>query len=151
MATMLQYQIMGTTDERSDCDCCGRSGLKQTVCLVDLESREYVYFGTTCAAKAAKWGVKEVKQAINKAIEDNTKSTEDFVKSHPSMPRLASLREQKRSFWGRFDDEGMALQKTQRQGAEYQTLNAEISELSDIIRRDIAAFMPERFRMHVSF
>lgn len=64
---MNAYTVNGTTDERDACDCCGKSGLKITVCLTDNESGELVWFGTTCAAKAMKITVKEVRERVSAA------------------------------------------------------------------------------------
>lgn len=58
------YTILGTTDEHSECDCCGRTELKSTVALQPTDGGEPVYFGVTCAARALKCGVKEVKSEL---------------------------------------------------------------------------------------
>ncbi len=60
-ATVTRYTFLGTTDEVTACDCCGKSDLKMTVAIMDDERGESLYFGTTCAARALKIGVKEVK------------------------------------------------------------------------------------------
>lgn len=51
------YKVKGITDERTDCDCCGKTNLKCTVALISLdadgnESGDVVYFGRQCAAMA---------------------------------------------------------------------------------------------------
>lgn len=56
---MPKYERLGVTDERTDCDCCGRQNLKATVAMLDRESDEIVYFGRFCAARAEGWGVKQ--------------------------------------------------------------------------------------------
>lgn len=43
-------KILGITDERTTCECCGKEGLKRTV-AIEFAS-EIKYYGTTCAAKA---------------------------------------------------------------------------------------------------
>ena len=43
-------KALGTTDEVTTCDCCGKSGLKLTV-AVQLDCGEVVHYGTTCAAR----------------------------------------------------------------------------------------------------
>jgi hypothetical protein len=66
-ATDRQFRILGTTDSVSSCDCCGKSNLKQTVAVIELDARgdevtgETLHFGTTCAARASRREVKEVR------------------------------------------------------------------------------------------
>jgi len=48
----MTYTILGTCDNVTDCDCCGRSNLKRTVALDD--GHGVTYFGTACASKATK-------------------------------------------------------------------------------------------------
>ena len=48
------YTMMGTTDETTVCDCCGKSNLKKTVILKHNETGAICNFGTTCASKATK-------------------------------------------------------------------------------------------------
>ena len=62
-----RYTIQGITDERDACDCCGKSNLKRTVVLLDTESDTFVFFGTTCAARAMKIAVKAVNAGVNAA------------------------------------------------------------------------------------
>lgn len=72
---MKAYKVLGTTDEVTDCDLCGKPELKGTVVLVPLdvdgnEDGELSYFGTSCAAKAAGWTLKEVRAGIKAAKEE---------------------------------------------------------------------------------
>jgi hypothetical protein len=43
-------KILGITDDRTDCDCCGKSGLKRTVAL-DFDGMVR-FFGVDCAGMA---------------------------------------------------------------------------------------------------
>ncbi len=63
------YQVMGTTDERTTCDCCGKTGLKATVCLRSTETGDDVFYGVVCAARALKTGSKDIKAAAKNADE----------------------------------------------------------------------------------
>jgi hypothetical protein len=60
------YKVLGTTQDVTDCDCCGRVDLKKTVILGILDAdgnvEDVVHFGTTCAAHAARRTNKEIKQ-----------------------------------------------------------------------------------------
>lgn len=66
------YRVIGTTDESTVCDQCGRVELKATVMLLPLDAEgnadgDVNYFGASCAAKAAGWTVREVKAGIKQA------------------------------------------------------------------------------------
>lgn len=50
-STDRRLTFLGTTDEVTTCECCGKQGLKCTV-AVSLESGDALYFGVTCAARA---------------------------------------------------------------------------------------------------
>jgi len=62
------FRILGTSDEVTSCDCCGKVGLKSTVALVELDAdgseSEPLYFGCTCAARAMRREVKEVRREV---------------------------------------------------------------------------------------
>lgn len=69
------YRVTGTTDDVTDCELCGKVELKGTVMLVPLDAEgnddgEVSYFGTSCAAKAAGWTVREVKAGIKRAADE---------------------------------------------------------------------------------
>jgi hypothetical protein len=49
---MTVYRVLGTTDERTTCDCCGRTNLKATVVLVPSDGGPDVFYGSDCAARA---------------------------------------------------------------------------------------------------
>lgn len=63
---MTRYEVMGVTDDRHHCECCGRQGLKRVVWIRDIETDEVRHFGTTCATSPSKaFGVNEqVKRAV---------------------------------------------------------------------------------------
>lgn len=64
---MTRFTVNGITDERDSCDCCGKTGLKRTVCLHDHDTGLDVFFGTTCAARAMKITVKDINTQIRTA------------------------------------------------------------------------------------
>lgn len=53
------YTLAGITDERTDCDCCGRSNLKRTMVLKPTDGGDFVFFGTGCGSKALTWAESE--------------------------------------------------------------------------------------------
>jgi hypothetical protein len=69
------YRVTGTTDDVTTCELCSKPELKGTVMLVPLDAEgnedgEVCYFGTSCAAKAAGWTVREVKAGIKRAADE---------------------------------------------------------------------------------
>jgi hypothetical protein len=44
-----RYRLVGVTDERDSCDCCGRTDLKRVVVLHD--GYDHVFFGSQCTAR----------------------------------------------------------------------------------------------------
>lgn len=70
----MRYRIEGTTDEVTSCDCCGRTRLKHTVALLDTDTDQVRYMGTTCAAIAMKMQTDEVRRQAKQA--DNTRHKE---------------------------------------------------------------------------
>lgn len=60
--TFARYSYLGTTEEHTTCDCCGKSDLKNTVGIHDLETGEDLFFGVVCAARALKTQVAEVRR-----------------------------------------------------------------------------------------
>jgi len=64
--------VGGFTGIVTECDCCGRVGLLGTVEIKDLDTGMLYHFGTTCAAKADKYGnasvLERAKKAINKSV-----------------------------------------------------------------------------------
>lgn len=66
---MKVYQVIGTTNDVTTCELCGRDELKGTVMLVALDldgnpEGDPSYFGTSCAATAAGWTQGEVKARV---------------------------------------------------------------------------------------
>jgi len=64
------FRVVGTTDEVNACDCCGKTKLKSTVELFELDADgndvadQPVYFGVTCAARAMHREVKAVRSDV---------------------------------------------------------------------------------------
>ena len=63
---MAEVKFLGTTDDVTACDCCGRADLKSTVAL-SFNNAEPVYFGVVCAARALGWDSRYVKAETRKA------------------------------------------------------------------------------------
>lgn len=61
-----RFQVRGINDDKSFCECCGKSGLQRVVWIEDMETGEIKHFGTSCAVKPAKGFdcTTEIKSAI---------------------------------------------------------------------------------------
>lgn len=61
--TQKAFRVVGSTDEVTECEHCGRQDLKRTVVLdildADGNTEGRTYFGATCGAKAVGWTAKE--------------------------------------------------------------------------------------------
>lgn len=55
MKTIIEktFRVLGFTEEVTDCDCCGRSDLKGTIVLENIETGSIGYFGSVCGSKIA--------------------------------------------------------------------------------------------------
>lgn len=79
-------KFLGTTDDVTTCECCGKSNLTSTVAL-SIDDGDAVYFGVTCAARALKMAPKDVragareaddaKAAAERAAKEATRRAED--------------------------------------------------------------------------
>lgn len=58
------FRVIGSTDDVTQCDLCGRDELKGTVVLAELDADGielgYCYYGSSCAANAAGMTLKNV-------------------------------------------------------------------------------------------
>ncbi len=63
---MTAYTFIGTTDDQTTCDLCGKSNLKRTVVLKSSEG-DIVHYGVDCAAKTMRrqTGVRLSTAAVN--------------------------------------------------------------------------------------
>lgn len=64
---MNKFEFLGTTDERTSCDCCGKKNLRSTVAIRDLETGDDLFFGATCAARALMMQVADVRREATAA------------------------------------------------------------------------------------
>ena len=62
-------RYLGTTDEVTTCDCCGKSGLKKTVALCFGEG-DVLHYGVTCAARSLQTTAAEVRASARRADEE---------------------------------------------------------------------------------
>lgn len=70
-------RCLGTTDERTTCDRCGRADLKGTV-VFELGSGAIVYYGSDCASRVLGRPEREIKAEAKKA--DTERREAQFAK-----------------------------------------------------------------------
>lgn len=72
-------KVLGYTTDFNQCECCGKSNLKGTVSILDLNSEVVLHFGTTCAVNANKYddlnALKLAKTEINSIVKARKQST----------------------------------------------------------------------------
>lgn len=66
------YRVLGTTNDVTECELCGRVELRGTVVMMPLDADgndegDPGYFGSACAARAAGWTVREVTAGVKEA------------------------------------------------------------------------------------
>lgn len=59
-------KFLGTTDDITTCDCCGRRNLKSTVAL-SIDGADALYYGVTCASRALSRPAKEIRSEARAA------------------------------------------------------------------------------------
>ena len=68
------FKALGTVDDNDTCDCCGKTNLKKTVVLRDVDG-EIHFFGSSCAARATGWSAPEIRKTAIVANEQRIKDT----------------------------------------------------------------------------
>lgn len=59
-------RFLGTTDDVTTCECCGKKDLKSTV-AISIDDGDAMYFGVTCAAHALRRDARHVRGESRKA------------------------------------------------------------------------------------
>lgn len=66
-----RFNVMGVSEDRTTCDCCGKQNLKRTVCLRRESDGEDLFYGVNCAADALKlrkkYSAKDAAKLVNHA------------------------------------------------------------------------------------
>lgn len=123
------YSFRGVSDEVSECDCCGRKGLKRTVVMEPTDGGEVVFFGTTCAAKAAGWRTVEIQRAAESAERAAVHAKRDAWQAryaaHPAIVALRAEREAFRASHGGLLF-GFGMERIQASNAIVAAVEAEI-------------------------
>lgn len=72
-------KILGYTTDFNQCDCCGKSDLKGTISILDLNTDVVLHFGTTCAAKSDKYDDLDAFNRAKKEISSIKRTVEDSI------------------------------------------------------------------------
>ena len=86
--------LLGTTEEVTVCDCCGKSNLKKTIAFDNCG--EIVYYGVVCASNETGKTKDEIKSKIK--IVENIKSIDELfasAKSHHNKSKAVKAAEKK--------------------------------------------------------
>ena len=100
-------KILGITDERTTCECCGKANLKRTV-VIEFSS-DIRYYGTTCAAKALNFPNPEKYTSRNAEL-----LVTDYGKRISSQERRIKASESAQFQANRFNQEVSVLRKDGR-------------------------------------
>ena len=92
---MRAYKILGFNADVCECDVCGKSELKGTYAIEDLETGEIFRAGSTCGAKIAGWStkvftkkVKEYELAKKEAKEIALRSSIEYIEYQKAIDFL---------------------------------------------------------------
>lgn len=80
------YTVLGTTDDHTACELCGRDDLKSTVALRDNQTGETVYYGSDCGARATGWTTREITTAA-KSADDKRRASEQAQRDAANAER----------------------------------------------------------------
>jgi hypothetical protein len=65
------FKVLGTTNDVTECEHCGRTELKGTIRLGVLDAdgnvEDVTYFGAVCGARAAGWTTKDIRKQATAA------------------------------------------------------------------------------------
>lgn len=61
------YTYIAISESNTECELCGRTGLKKTIVVRNNETGEFNFFGTECANNALSFGIKEINKESKKA------------------------------------------------------------------------------------
>lgn len=79
------YRNLGFTDEVTSCDCCGKTDLKGTYCIENLQTGDIMYFGCVCAAKRMQWSKKEFTTRYKADVKEQTSAAQQEYRRSEEM------------------------------------------------------------------
>jgi len=83
--TIAKFLVLGTTDEVTACDCCGKSPLKMTYIVQLIDSPDVVnYYGSTCVTRNTQKTRKQVNDEIAAAEKAKVDAAKAEFEAHPA-------------------------------------------------------------------
>lgn len=84
-------KVLGYTTDFNQCECCGKSDLKGTVSILDLNTDVVLHFGTTCAVNTNKYDDLNALKLAKKEISSIKRDRDDSIKFAAVMSRKFKL------------------------------------------------------------
>ncbi|MGL5719388.1 MAG: hypothetical protein ACRCYP_01135 [Alphaproteobacteria bacterium] len=96
---MKKFALKGINDDTDSCSCCGRSGLKRVMWVVELNSNseecsEAFHLGTSCGAKFLGFKQSKVNTKIKNFDSEVQQKRYKLLISHPAHKKAEDLRNQ---------------------------------------------------------
>lgn len=96
-------KILGFTEDKQECMCCGRGDLKGTYALQLEDGGEILYYGSTCASKAYGFTSKEFKLIDFKYTKEQSLIKRHNAKSYEEALEIqARLEKESSELWANF-------------------------------------------------
>jgi hypothetical protein len=76
-----KFKIFGFTDEVTNCDCCGKTGLKGTFAVELLSSGEILHYGSVCVTRNT--GIAHPKTAADEYRAERTRAAQAILRQSP--------------------------------------------------------------------
>lgn len=136
-------RILGINDDKDDCCCCGKTGLKKVVWIEDTETLTIEHYGTTCAS-CIMYGNRRpqnVKTVVNVAQneERRCRSTVALAATHARETKALSARFCRERNKTRKDSEWSLYQgdiTTLRSEHGFYTVPADCTEKVEYLKRN---------------
>lgn len=88
MKTERKFRVLGITDERTSCDCCGKNPLKSTTAVEMLDTGEIQYYGSTCVTRNTGLTAKQVKDELAAAERAKVEAARAEYATHPARAAM---------------------------------------------------------------
>jgi hypothetical protein len=96
-------KVLGFTEDKQECMCCGKGDLKGTYALQLEEGGEILYYGSTCASKAYGFTSKEFKSANTQFNKEQSLIKRHNATSYAHALEIqAKIEEESKAAWAKF-------------------------------------------------